>query len=188
MGSSLKLGRISLGKVSIKPYAALVKAIMVIWALLSLLFASVSSLRIPLHRSPRARLLSTSSSPMYNKYNVSTTQMQYYGDISIGTPPQTISTCFDTGSSYIYIPSSACDSSCSGSARFDSATSTSFKSLGSPMTLAYGIGVTYGTLSSETFSVGASDNLTATGMKFVLANRMEDSSTDAYDGLVVRAS
>jgi len=119
--------------------------------------------------------------------NVTATQMQYYGDISIGTPPQTISTCFDTGSSYIYIPSKACDSSCSGSARFDSSQSTSFKSLGSSKKLEYGIGTTYGTLSSDTFSIGTSEGLTATGTSFVLADRMEDSSTDAYDGLVVRS-
>ena len=159
---------------------------MIFWALLSLLAFSVLSVRVPLHRAPAKSRALPASSSLYNKQNVTATQMQYYGDISIGTPPQTISACFDTGSSYIYVPSKACDS-CSGTARFDSSQSTSFKSLGTPVTLQYMIGKTYGTLSSETFSVGTSEGLMATGTSFVLANRMEDSSTDAYDGLVVRS-
>ena len=156
---------------------------MVFVALLSLLAVSVLSIRVPLHRAPSKSRRLPASSAMYNMQNVTATQMQYYGDISIGTPPQTLSACFDTGSSYTYIPSSACDSSCSGTARFNSSQSTSFKSLGSSITLQYGIGKTYGTLSIDTLSIGG---LTATEMSFILSNRMEDNSADAYDGLVVR--
>jgi hypothetical protein len=109
--------------------------------------------------------------------------MQYYANISLGTPPQYLSVLFDTGSSYNYIPSVTCDSSCSGEDRYDGSKSTTFKSLDTVKTLTYGKGTTYGVMSSDTFTIG--DLLTARDLQFVLSNRMEDKDGALSEGLMV---
>lgn len=159
---------------------------MVSWRCLILLLLVISAIRIPLHRRARPGRQLAGSSPLSNYVNVSTTQMQYYANITLGTPPQFISVLFDTGSSYTYIPSVACDNTCSGDDRFDTSKSSSFKSLNTPITLEYGKGTTYGTLSSDTFTFG--ETLTATSLQFILANRMDDSTHALFEGLIVSYS
>jgi hypothetical protein len=157
---------------------------MVSWCWLVLLLASISALRIPLQRRLRSgRLLASDNSPLNNYKNVTVRQLQYYANITIGTPPQYLSVLFDTGSSYNYIPSVTCDSSCSGEDRYDGSKSTTFKSLDTVKTLTYGKGTTYGVMSSDTFTIG--DLLTARDLQFVLSSRMADSDSALFEGLMV---
>ena len=157
------------------------------WRLLFLLLSSISALRIPLQRRLRpSRRLISDSIPLNNYLNVTARQMQYYANISIGTPPQYLSVLLDTGSSYNYMPSATCDSSCSGADRYDSSKSSSFKSIGTVHTLTYGKGTVYGEFASDTFTIG--DSLTAKNVQFVLSNRMEDSDDALFEGLIVRNS
>ncbi|KAI8640974.1 aspartic peptidase domain-containing protein [Parasitella parasitica] len=67
--------------------------------------------------------------------------IEYVGEIAIGTPPQKFNVDFDTGSSDIWVPSSRCGSSCSTHNRFDGSKSSTYKEINSKTwQLSYGDG------------------------------------------------
>ncbi|XP_074972069.1 pepsin B-like [Phalacrocorax aristotelis] len=65
----------------------------------------------------------------------------YFGEISIGTPPQNFLVLFDTGSSNLWVPSTYCQTpACANHARFNSSLSSTFSNIGVTYTLSYGFG------------------------------------------------
>lgn len=80
---------------------------------------------------------------------------QYYGPISLGTPPQEFNVIFDTGSSNTWVPSSKCWSiSCLLHRRFDSSASSTFQANNTAFAIRYGSGAVEGFISTDVMEVG----------------------------------
>lgn len=76
---------------------------------------------------------------------------QYYGPVSIGSPPQPFTVIFDTGSSNLWVPSSQCTSlSCLVHKTYNSASSSSYTKNGTAISIAYGSGAVSGFISQDT--------------------------------------
>ncbi|XP_036434265.1 pepsin-3-like [Colossoma macropomum] len=81
--------------------------------------------------------------------------LSYYGEISIGTPAQTFTVIFDTGSSNLWVPSVSCsDEACQNHKKFDPADSSTFKNASEALSIAYGTGSMTGYLAYDTVTVG----------------------------------
>ncbi|XP_001370755.4 renin-like isoform X1 [Monodelphis domestica] len=82
---------------------------------------------------------------------------QYYGEISIGSPPQTFKVIFDTGSSDFWVPSSHCDpvdSICEFHNQYDASISSTYRPNGSEFFIEYESGWVEGFLSQDTLTIG----------------------------------
>ncbi|KAJ8779973.1 hypothetical protein J1605_012009 [Eschrichtius robustus] len=95
----------------------------------------------------------------FNDFSVASEPMDYmdaayFGEISIGTPPQNFLVLFDTGSSNLWVPSVYCQSqACTSHTRFNPSLSSTYSSNGQTFSLQYGSGSLTGFFGYDTLTV-----------------------------------
>uniref|UniRef100_A0A8C5SFD4 Peptidase A1 domain-containing protein n=1 Tax=Laticauda laticaudata TaxID=8630 RepID=A0A8C5SFD4_LATLA len=82
--------------------------------------------------------------------------LTYYGQISIGTPPQNFMVLFDTGSSNLWVPSVYCQSQpCHNHPLFNPSQSSTYSSKGQTFSMQYGSGSLTGVFGYDTVTVSS---------------------------------
>jgi len=78
---------------------------------------------------------------------------EYYGDATIGTPPQPFKILFDTGSSNMWVPGATCNN-CGFHTQYFSNKSSTYEANGTEFAIRYGSGQLKGFLSSDMINIG----------------------------------
>jgi phytepsin len=81
---------------------------------------------------------------------------QYYGPVTLGTPPQTFQVLFDTGSSNLWVPSSLCPwdvLACDLHTKYDHTKSRSYIKNGTKFAIQYGSGAASGFVSIDNLGI-----------------------------------
>ncbi|KAJ2784480.1 aspartic proteinase precursor [Coemansia javaensis] len=127
--------------------------------------------------SSQANINDTSSSPPGNRGFQS-----YFGDIQLGTPPQSFRVVFDTGSSDFWIPAVECDSeACQRHSRFNHANSSTYTTSHVPFSVTYGSGGLMGQVGADTLRIG---DVAVPGVHVGLATHMSHFfRTARFDGV-----
>ncbi|EGR32788.1 hypothetical protein IMG5_070700, partial [Ichthyophthirius multifiliis] len=111
---------------------------------------------------------------------------QYYGEVQIGTPPQSFQVIFDTGSSNLWVPSSECgilSIACRLHTRYDKTKSSTYGKNGTHFDIKYGSGGVSGHWTQETIILGG---LTAQNVTIGEATSMKGLSflVSKFDGIL----
>ncbi|XP_020653743.3 cathepsin E [Pogona vitticeps] len=119
------------------------------------------------------------SEPLLNYFDV-----EYFGQISIGNPPQNFTVLFDTGSSNLWVPSVYCASkACAAHSRFHPSQSSTYTEVGTAFSIQYGTGSLTGIIGMDEVIV---EGLTIANQQFA-ESTSEPGSTfldSEFDGIL----
>jgi len=134
--------------------------------LFSLFLFTSAFVKVPIHKNGGRHSLSSINPSIYlrnphaNPTNIPISNFedaQYYGPITIGTPPQNFKVVFDTGSSNLWVPSSNCswiDIPCWIHNRYYQAQSSTYIANNTAFAIQYGSGSMSGYLSVDDVGIG----------------------------------
>eukprot|EP00996_Jenningsia_fusiforme_P001125 NODE_2027_length_1319_cov_67.381102_g1843_i0.p1 GENE.NODE_2027_length_1319_cov_67.381102_g1843_i0~~NODE_2027_length_1319_cov_67.381102_g1843_i0.p1 ORF type:complete len:390 (-),score=88.22 NODE_2027_length_1319_cov_67.381102_g1843_i0:148-1233(-) len=108
---------------------------------------------------------------------------QYYGELSVGTPPQKFKVLFDTGSSNLWLPSTKCTNCGFSHKKYDSSRSATYQKDGRAFAIQYGSGACSGFLSKDCVQLGGL-NVTGTTFAEVTNEPGEVFARSKFDGLM----
>ncbi|KAJ7282990.1 acid protease [Mycena rebaudengoi] len=144
----------------------------------------------PVHATLRRRALDPVTVPLADFFLG--TDLQWYGNITVGTPPQTVSVVFDTGSTTLEFASTLCGAPCDNQVKFDSNSSSTFVdgNTTNAITFSTGVGVdpvvgaNYRlTLRSGTDTVGIGGLSVPKTPLFLITNQTEKFAIDPFSGI-----
>ncbi|KAI0319968.1 aspartic peptidase domain-containing protein [Amylostereum chailletii] len=107
--------------------------------------------------------------------------VQWTGEISLGTPAKKFTAMFDTGSSDVVVPTVKGCNDCFGTQTYDSSSSSSSKGLNKTFSLSYGAGNVTGNQVSDTLTVAG---LTASNQTILAAEEAADGFFGKFGALV----
>ncbi|KAJ1166652.1 hypothetical protein NDU88_007051 [Pleurodeles waltl] len=126
----------------------------------------------------------SSAAKVANEPLINYLDAEYYGVISIGTPPQKFNVIFDTGSSNLWVPSVYCSyPACISHPRFEPKNSSTFRSTKEDLFIGYGTGFMIGVLGYDTVWVS---DIEDTNQIFGLSTMEPGSTFDnvPFDGIL----
>jgi len=119
-------------------------------------FMTIPLKRKELTRGERARLPATAEVVTVGETNTivinNYQDAQYYGEVTVGTPPQTMEVVYDTGSSNLWVPNKK-PSAVSSHKIYDHSKSSTYKANGTKFAIQYGSGPVSGFYSRDTVGV-----------------------------------
>uniref|UniRef100_A0A8D2JKU5 cathepsin E n=1 Tax=Varanus komodoensis TaxID=61221 RepID=A0A8D2JKU5_VARKO len=116
--------------------------------------------------------------------------LEYFGQISIGNPPQNFTVLFDTGSSNLWVTSIYCTSkACAAHNQFHPSESSTYQEVGTPFSIQYGTGSLTGIIGSDQVTI---EGLTVENQQFAESvtepgNTFLDAEFDGILGLAYPA-
>lgn len=154
----------------------------------SLARVSLKKLQLDLKTVTRSGVITASKNKDMNtgaEYLRKFLDTQYYGEIFIGTPPQSFQVVFDTASSNLWIPSSKChlSVSCFLHKKYKSMLSSTYNSTGKSDKIPYGTGYILGNFGQDIVTVG---NMIVSDQDFAEASKERSLALAAahFDGVV----